>query len=217
MSIRIVIADENRIIRKGIKALLTPEADMEVIGEAKTGQESLHLAKKLAPDVVIIDISLPDMNGIDATARMVSEMPSTRVMALSKHKSENSILNMFKAGASGYILKDCSLEELTDGIRAVADGNKYLCQRITGVVISDYLRRCSSSDNGNVSPLSKREREVLRLLSEGESSKDIAAKLEISTKTIETHRRRITSKLGIKGIAGLTKYAIREGITSLDS
>lgn len=216
MSIRIILADKHRILRKGIRALLSRETDIEVIGEAKTGKELVPLARELAPDIVIIGVSLPEMNGIEATRKVISEIPGTRVIALSVKGGNTFVRNMFKAGASGYILKNCTLEELTIGIRTVANGNKYLGQGVTDLVIKDYVRRRSSPEPGTESQLTKRERIVLQLLAEGKSSREIARELQISAKTVETHRRRITTKLRVKSIAGLTKYALREGITSLD-
>ena len=215
MSIRILLADDHKIIREGLRALLGKNADMEVIEEAQDGLTTVHLAKRLLPDIVIMDIGMPDMNGIDATRQIISETKGIRVIALSMHSDRRFVLQMLKAGASGYLLKDSAFEELTQAIRTVMAGQPYLSPRITDVVIKEYIHHLPANETTVFTALSAREREVLQLLTEGKATKQIASCLNVSVKTIETHRQQIMEKLNIHSIAELTKYAIREGLTSL--
>jgi len=216
MSIRIVLADDHQITRQGLRSLLEEQQDMEVISEAEDGRTAVRLARKLAPDVIIMDVSMPDLNGVEATRQIVGESGTTRVIALSMHSDALFVTEMLKSGASGYLLKDCAFEELAQAIRTVISGKTYLSPSISGVVVDDYLHRLSKADFSDSDVLSDREREVLQLLAEGNSTKRIALKLHISTKTVETHRRQIMNKLDIYTIAELTKYAIRKGLTSLE-
>ena len=210
MSVRIILAEDHRITREGLVNLLQERPDMEVVGEAENGREAVKLASELSPDLVIMDVTLPDLNGIDATRIITSGSNNTKVIALSMYSDKQFVQGMIQAGASGYLLKDCAFEELVSAIQAVIQGDTYLSPGIAGIVVQDYLNR-SSADT----VLTNREREVLQLIAEGKSTKEIAACLGVSVKTIETHRRQIMEKLGIFSIAELTKYAIREGLTSL--
>ena len=216
MSIRILLADDHKITRQGLRSLLKEQPDIEVIAEADQGRTAVQLARKLRPQVVIMDVSMPDLNGIEATRQIVSESASTRVIALSMHSDALFVTEMLKSGASGYLLKDCAFEELERAIRTVIAGKTYLSPAISGVVVDDYLHRLSKTDFSDVEVLTDREREVLQLLAEGNSTKQIALKLHISAKTVETHRRQIMNKLDIFTVAELTKYAIRKGLTSLE-
>jgi DNA-binding NarL/FixJ family response regulator len=216
MSIRILLADDHKITREGLRSLISKQSDMEVVAEAKNGRDAVGLAKELRPDVIIMDVSMPGLNGIEATKQILSEDENVKVIALSMHSDNLFVSEMLKSGASGYMLKDCAFEELDRAIREVVRGNTYLSPTISGVVVEDYLRKLNKSDSGESSILSNREREVLQLLAEGQSTKQIGLKLFISAKTVETHRRQIMNKLDMYTVAELTKYAIRKGLTSLD-
>ena len=211
---RVLLADDHKILRQGLRTLLEQEEDIHVVGEADNGRASVKLASELAPDVVIMDVAMPDLNGIDATRRITESEPGTRVLALSMHSDGRYVKGMLQAGARGYILKDCAAEELTRAIRTVMAGQVYVSPGVTGAIVDDYVRQLSATDKP--ATLTHREREVLQLLAEGASTANIAAELHLSVKTIETHRKRIMDKLSLRSIAELTKYAIREGITALD-
>jgi len=197
--------------------LLDKESDMEVVAEAEQGRQAVRLASELVPDIVIMDVSMPDLNGVEATRRILTENPDVKVIALSMHSDTLFVTEMLKSGASGYLLKDCAFEELARAIRAVIQGKTYLSPSISGVVIEDYVHRLSKAPVSNFQVLTAREREVLQLLAEGKSTKQMALELHISIKTVETHRRQIMDKLDIHTVAELTKYAIRKGFTTLES
>jgi len=217
MSIRVLIADDHKIMLAGLRSLLEKQADFEVVGEAENGRKAVQMAQEKNPDVVVMDVSMPDLNGIEATKQIIESLPETRVVALSMHSDKRFVMGMLRAGASGYLLKDCASQELANAILQVAGGKKYLSPEITGVVIDDFLLGGSSEEvTTAASPLSPREREVLQLIAEGWSTKQIASHLYVSIKTIETHRRQIMKKLDLHSIADLTKYAIREGLTSIE-
>lgn len=216
MSIRVLLADDHRIVRQGLRGLLEKEGDIEVVAEAAEGRTALRLARDMCPDVVVMDIAMPDMNGIGATRHILAQAPGVKVVTLSMHSDRRFVAEMLKAGASGYLLKDCAFEELAQAVRTVAGGQTYLSPGIAGVVIRDYVRHLSEVDSA-YSALTPREQEVLQLLAEGKTIRQIASCLQVSMKTVETHRRHIMSKLDIHSIAQLTKYAIREGLTSLAS
>ncbi len=215
MSMKILLADDHRIVRDGLRSLLEKQRGMEVIAEARNGRETLQLALEKRPDVVVMDIAMPDLNGIEATRQITGALPQVKVLVLSMHSEKRFVTEVLRAGASGFLLKDCALEELVRAISAVVANQTYLTPGIAGIVIEDYVRRLPPSDSSPSSTLTGREREVLQLIAEGWSTKEIAARLHISVKTAETHRRRIMEKLDIYTIADLTKYAIREGLTSL--
>ncbi|MDD4889384.1 MAG: response regulator transcription factor [Phycisphaerae bacterium] len=214
MAIRIIIADDHTLMRQGLRALISAQPGMEVIAEAGDGRTTVSLAKDLSPDVIIMDISMPDLNGIEATRQITESSKTIKVIGLSMHSDRRFVAQVLKSGASGYLLKDCAFDELTRAIQAVMTDQTYLSPGIAGPVVEDYLRKIASSDTGDNSVLSQREREVLQLLAEGRTTKQIATELQVSGKTIETHRRRIMDKLSIFSVAELTKYAIREGLTS---
>lgn len=217
MSIRILLADDHKITRQGLRSLLEKQPDMEVVAEAEEGRTAVRLVQELVPNVVIMDVSMPDLNGMEATRRIVAEFPNVKIIALSMHSDSLFVTEMLRSGASGYLLKDCAFEELERAIRTVMANKTYLSPSISGVVVDDYLHRLSKADFSNSEVLSDREREVLQLVAEGKSTKQIALKLHISTKTVETHRRQIMNKLDIHTVAELTKYAIRKGLTSLET
>ena len=187
-----------------------------MIAEAEDGRKAVQLAAELRPDVAILDIGMPGLNGIEATRHMIHDVPGIKVVGLSMHSDRRFVSEMFKAGASGYLLKDCAFEELVRAIRAVVENRMYLSPGIAGVVIDDYVHHLSSADGTPAAVLSSREREVLQLLAEGESAKQIALRLNVSVKTVETHRQNIMRKLDVYSVAELTKYAVREGLTSLE-
>jgi DNA-binding NarL/FixJ family response regulator len=217
MTMRILLADDHKIIREGLKSLLEKQSDMQVVQEVRDGASAVHESEKLRPDIVIMDIGMPGLNGIEATRQIISRVSGVKVVALSMHSEKRFVVEMLKAGASGYLLKDCAFEELVSAIRTVSTGQIYLSQRVTGFVVDHYLRNPSRNCSSAYSILSAREREVLQLLAEGNTTKKIALLLKVSTKTVEAHRKQIMKKLGIESIAELTKYAIKEGITSLDT
>lgn len=215
MSIKILLADDHKIVRDGLRSLLEKQPNMEVVAEAEDGRKAVKLAIRRRPQVVIMDISMPDLNGIEATRQMLKELPHLKVIALSMHSDRRYILGMFQAGASGFLLKDCAFEELACAINTVVASQPYLSPSVAGAVIEDFVRSTSPTASSATDVLTAREREVLQLLAEGWSTKEIASHLHVSVKTVETHRRRIMEKLGLHGIAEITKYAIREGLTSL--
>ena len=216
MKIKILLADDHKIIREGLRALIERQSDMEVAAEAEDGMETVKLARKLSPDIIIMDIGMPGMNGIDATRQIVAEDNNIRVIALSMHSDRRFVLQMLKAGASGYLLKDSAFEELVIAIHTIMKKQPYLSPKVTDVVVKEYLHNLSKNESTAFSILTVREREVLQLIAEGKSTKQIASILNISVKTIETHRQQVMEKVGVHSIAELTKYAIREGLTSLE-
>jgi DNA-binding NarL/FixJ family response regulator len=201
----------------GLRSLLEKQTDFDVVGEADNGRMAVQMAHEKKPDVVVMDVSMPDLNGIEATTQIIESLPETRVIALSMHSDKRFVMGMLRAGASGYLLKDCASQELANAILQVATGKKYLSPEITGVVLGDILQGGSPGEVATAtSQLSPREREVLQLIAEGWSTKQAASHLYVSVKTIETHRRQIMKKLDLHSIADLTKYAIREGLTSIE-
>jgi len=216
MSIKVILADDHQIMREGLCALLEKESDIEVIGQAADGRTALQLARRLSPDVVVMDITMPDLNGIVATRKIVEEVHGIKVIALSMHSGSQFVTGMLKAGASGYLLKECAFEELARAIRTVSADRTYLSPDIAGIVIEGYLRQLPETDTPTHSPLTSRELEMLQLLAEGKTKKQIASLLHVSVKTVNSHRRHITKKLGISSDAELIKYAVREGLTSLE-
>ncbi len=217
MSIRILLADDHKITRQGLRSLLDENDDMEVLAEAENGRDAIELARKLNPDVIIMDVSMPDLNGVEASRQIIQDNPDIKVIALSMHSDTLFVSEMLKSGASGYLLKDCAFQELEQAIRTVTDGKAYLSPSISGVVVEDYLHRLSKADMSTSEVLTDREREVLQLIAEGQSTKQVALKLHISAKTVETHRRQIMNKLDMHTVAELTKYAIRKGLTALET
>lgn len=215
MSIRIIISDDHKIVRDGLKTLLQKQSEFEVVAELENGRSTVYMATKLLPDVIVMDIAMPDLNGIEATRQIVSSHKDIRIVALSMHSDKRFVSEMLKAGASAYLLKDCAFEELVTAIHTVMDDKIYLSPGIAGVVIDNYIRQTTPAESSAFSRLSDREREVLQLLAEGKTTKEIAAHLFVSIKTVETHRSNIMEKLNIHNIAELTKYAVREGLTSL--
>ena len=208
----VLLCEDHQIVRQGIKNLLEQEKNIVVVGECGDGHTAIELAATLTPDVVVMDISLPGLNGIDATREIVAQSPARRVLALSMHADKRFLSGILEAGAVGFLPKDCAYAELVTAIRVVHAGQVYLSPAISKVVISDYRSRLNGAGSAE---LTVREREILQRIAEGHSAKEIAANLGLSQKTVETHRQKIMEKLDLYSVAELTKYAVREGITSL--
>jgi len=214
-SIRILIADDHRIVREGIRTLLANEHDIEVIAEAENGREALKLAVEFEPDITIMDIGMPELNGIEAIKQIRKKIPNARIIVLSMHSEHEFIWKTFNSGAFAYLLKDCAAEELVTAIRRVNGGKKYISEDISEMVLQDFVESKWRDTETTFVPLSEREKEVLQLLSEGKSIKAIAKTLFIGNKTVESHRKNIMEKLQLFSLPELTKYAIRSGLTSL--
>jgi DNA-binding NarL/FixJ family response regulator len=217
MGIKIIIADDHQIVRQGLRQLLGKEPDLQVTAEADDGRSTVRLVREIQPDVVIMDVAMPDLNGIEATRQIMGEFPKTKVIALSMYADKRFVTNMLKAGAMGYLLKDCAFEELIRAIRVVLANKTYLSPGVTDIVVKDYMSGASPAEPSVFSVLTPREREVLQLMSEGKSTNKIADCLHVSVKTVETHRQQVMSKLDLHSVAELTKYAIREGLTSIEA
>jgi two-component system response regulator NreC len=218
MSLRILLADDHELVRAGLRSILERQAGMEVVAEAETGREAVRLTKELSPDIVLMDVSMPELNGVEATRQILNADPNAKVIALSMYSDRQFVAEVLKAGALGYLLKNSALAELVMAIQAVAKRSVYLSPKIAGVVVEDYVRHSPGSQavGGAFGTLTPREREVLQLLAEGKTSKEIAAHLNITAKTVETHRGQIMDKLNLRSVAELTKYAIRHGLTPLE-
>ncbi len=218
MIVRLVLADDHTMIREGLKALIAQEAEFTVVGEADTGKEIVELARKSGAHVVIMDVSMPDLNGIEATRKLLKANPRIKVVALSGHANREFVREMLKAGASAYVLKSRAYEDLVRAIREVMNEKKYLSPDIARGVVDEYVEMSSSlGKKPAFVVLTDREREALQLIAEGKSTKEAAAALGVSIKTVETHRRNIMEKLNLQSVAELTKYAIREGLTSVNA
>jgi two-component system, NarL family, response regulator NreC len=214
MAIRVLLADDHTVVRYGVAKSIQHEDDMEVVGQVKDGLSAIEMVREILPDVVLMDISMPDVNGIDATREITRDFPAVKVIALSMHTARKFVREMFTAGASGYLLKDCEFDELANAIRTVVSGKSYLSPEITDVVVDSYVKSSGDGDSSAFSALTRRERQVLQLLAEGQTTKQTGMKLHISPKTVEAHRLRVMEKLGLDNVAQLTKYAIQEGLTT---
>jgi DNA-binding NarL/FixJ family response regulator len=212
--IRILLADDHRMIRQGLKSLLEKHVDMKVVGEAENGRDAVAMVAEHKPDVVVMDLHMPELNGVDATRGAMAAHPGVKVICLSAHANERMTAEILKAGASGYVLKEGAFEELNTAIRTACGGKVYLSPSVASMLVNDLVR--GRGEPASVfSTLSNREREVLQLITEGKTTKEIAFNLHVSVKTAETHRRNLMEKLQIDSIAELTKFALREGLTSL--
>jgi len=212
----VMIVDDHQIVRDGLKAILHHEEGIGVIAEADNGRTALRLVDELKPEIVIMDISMPDMNGIEATRRITSEHPEIKVLILSMHHDKRMVIEVFNAGARGYLLKECASDELLRAIRTLLQGETYLSPKISSIVVKDLVKKQQGENPSEIFSLSSREREVLQLLAEGKNMKEIAFTLDVNIKTVEAFRKRLMDKLKVNSIAELTKIAIREGLTSLD-
>jgi len=220
MSTTVFLADDHVLFRSGVRALLEPFTDVSVVGEAGNGRELLKQLQNARADVVLMEMEMPLLNGVDATRQVLADWPDVRVLGVSARTDGQSVGQMLKAGASGYVPKSANIEELVEGIQTVAKGGTFLARHLAGGLVDYYIRQ-TNGDNGNGhsgedSPLSNREREVLQLVAEGYTLKQIAAHLYVSIKTVESHRQALMRKLAMRSVADLTKYAIREGLTALD-
>jgi DNA-binding NarL/FixJ family response regulator len=216
-AIRVLLAENHTIVRKGLSALLADEPDIQVVGEAQDGREALRQVEALRPDVVLMDISMPGLNGLEATRQIARRYVGVRVVMLTMHTDEEYILEALKAGASGYLLKEAAPEELVLAVQAVSRGESFLSPSVSRTVINQYLRHDQTAPDESLERLTEREREVLQLVAEGHNNRDIAALLSLSVKTVENHRAHLMAKLDIHTVAGLTQYAIRHRVIELKS
>ncbi|MDZ8051707.1 MAG: response regulator [Aulosira sp. ZfuVER01] len=214
--IRVLLADNHTLVRAGLRALLHTIQGIQVIAEAGDGREALHLIAKHQPDVVLMDIAMPEMNGLEAAAHVVKEFPQVRVIMLSMHANEEYVLQALRIGAMGYLLKDAGISELELAIKAISQGETYLSPAVSKHVVANYLQRVGNEPN-SLEQLTSRQREILQLIAEGRSTKEIAELLYISVKTVETHRMQLMKRLDIHDVAGLVRYAIRMGLVISDS
>jgi DNA-binding NarL/FixJ family response regulator len=211
----ILLADDHRVVREGLRTLLAQESDLSVVGEAADGREVVELARTLHPEVVIMDIAMPELNGIEATRLIVAENPTIRVVALSMYADRRFVTQILRAGALGYVLKEAAFEELARAIRTVAGGKPYLSPSVAGFVVEEFIQQVSATASKSLELLTTRETEVLKLLAEGRRAKDIALELKIGVKTAEAHRQNLMNKLEMHSVAELTRFAIREGLTTV--
>jgi DNA-binding NarL/FixJ family response regulator len=214
MNIKIIIADDHELVRRGMRSMLQEIEHLQVIGEAEDGRQCIELARKLNPDVIIMDVTMPSLNGIEATRQILAEHQNMRIVAVSMHPERQFVTEMLAAGASAYLVKDSPLEELVTAVETVFRGGKYLSPKLSGIVLSDRALATEPTPQF-CGRLSAREREVLQMVAEGKNTKEIAYLLHLSTKTVEGHRRQVMEKLNIYSVAELTRFAIREGVTSL--
>ena len=213
---KILLADDHKIMRQGLYCMIEKQPDMEVVGDAQNGQVAVQLARELAPDIVVMDVNMPDLDGIEATRRIKSQNPNIKVLALSSYSQKRYVVDMLRAGASGYLLKERAFRELIHAVHAVQEGKIYLCSKITEVVIDEFTNALTSSIPSACDSLTESEYRIFQLLAEGKSSKEIALQIGKSPKTVDAARRHIMKKFDFTNMAELIKFAIREGLTSLD-
>ena len=216
MKLGVLLVDDHDMVRAGLRSILELRDDVEVVAEAGDGRTALRLARELSPRLVIMDISMPDVNGIEATRQIVAAGRDVRVIVLSMHGDQHSVAEALKAGASGYLLKNGAVKELGPAIEAAVHGRVYLSPQVAGAMVDGYVKRVQPADGGALQSLTAREREVLQCLAQGKTNKEIAAELFIGVKTVETHRAQLMDKLQIRTVAGLTKFAVRHGLTPLE-
>ena len=214
--IKILLADDHKLLTDGLRTILEKHRDVEVVGLAKDGQEAFDLAMQYRPDIILLDISMPGLNGLDAARKILRDLAATKIIMLSMHGDLRYIQESLRIGAKGYILKESAVEELIQAIRDVKKGELFFSKSVRNQVLAEYVKSVRQGDKSTKPVLSIREREILQLLAEGKSTKDAAGILNISIKTAESHRKQVMDKLGLHSIAELTKYAIREGLTQLD-
>jgi DNA-binding NarL/FixJ family response regulator len=214
-TIRVALADDHALVRAGIRALLEKLPGVEVVGEADNGRQALDLIKKRGPNLILLDISMAELGGLEALPRIVKDFPAVKVLILSGHANEEYVLRALRSGAAGYMLKDAAAEELELAIKAVAQDKTYLSPSVSRTVVESYLQR-ATGEKGPIEQLTARQREVLQLIAEGKNTKEIAATLEVSVKTVEAHRLQLMARLDIHDVPGLVRYAIRSGLASSD-
>mgnify|MGYP006290321901 CR=1 FL=1 len=214
---RVIIADDHKIMREGLRSLLEEADDIDIVAEAEDGRTAVEAAKEFRPHLVVMDVGMPDLNGIEATRKILDEIPNVKIIALSMHSDRQYVGGMLEAGAAGYLLKDCAFDELQQAVRTVLADQTYLSPDITDVVVKNFVRGMPTKAPSVYAQLTPREREVLQLVAEGLSTREIADRLDVSVKTIETHRRNTMKKLDLGSVAELTKYALKEGLTSLEN
>ena len=212
MKIRILLADDHALVRAGMKSLIESADGFEVVAEASNGREAVRLARTIGPDIALLDIAMPELNGLDAARRLAAESPGVKVLILSMHADAGYVREAMQAGTAGYVLKDASVDELELAIRAALRGERYLDPRVSKHVIEGYVRGLQAEEPGPA--LTPRQREILQLIAEGRSTREIAERLHLSVKTVETHRAQLMDRLDIRDVAGLTRYAIRIGLVS---
>jgi two-component system response regulator NreC len=217
MSVRTLLVDDHKIIREGLRAMFEKQTHIDIVGEAEDGLTAIQMARELRPDVVILDINMPGMDGIDTTQQLLKELPETKVIALSMFAKRTYVTKMLEAGASGYVLKEGAFSELTEAINTVLAGEVYLCAAVATVLVDEYVGRSGRHGSASTAQLTQRELDILKLLVEGKPSKEIARILDVSIQAIDAGRRRIMQKLNVDTFVDLVKYAIREGLISVDS
>jgi len=215
MKLRVLIADDHVLFREGLRALLVKDPDIEVVAEAGDGYTAVRLAEELLPDVIMMDLTMPEMNGIEATRQIVGNNWNVRVLMLSMESERSFVVAALKAGANGYLLKDSAFAEVTTAIRAIAAGEPYLSPKVANLVIKEFMERGKDDEKQNRRMLTERESEVLKMIADGLSTKEISIAFNVSSKTIDSQRNSIMKKLDLYSIAKLTKYAIRKGISTL--
>ena len=214
---RVLLVEDHQMVRQGLRSLIDAQPDMYVVGEAQDGSHAVRLARRLVPDIVIMDVALPHLNGVEATRQIVAANPDIKVIGLSMHSDKLHVGQMLKVGASAYLLKDDAFDELIHAVHAVTDGQSYLSPDVANIVVQDLVRNGTDLNGTVLDSLTPREREVLQLISEGFVTKQIATRLSLSVKTVESHRQQLMKKLDVHSIAGLTKFALRQGITMIGS
>jgi len=214
---RVMIVDDHQLTRQGLCSLIEKAPTVSLVADADNGRSAIEKIDKTRPDIVVMDLAMPDMNGVEASRKIQTDFPDVKVLALSMHTDNEYVRQAFEAGVNGYIVKDCAFDELVTALETVHCGRRYLSPQIADVVVDEYLHQPALTEDKIHTDLSAREREVLQLIAEGKSTKDIAGKLGVSVKTVETHRRNIQQTLKLNSIAEMTKYAVRSGLTSLDN
>lgn len=213
--IKLILADDHKLMREGIKSLLEKHADLQIVGEAENGLDIIKLANEAVPDIIIMDISMPNLNGIEASRQIRAEHPEIKIIILTMHTDRRFIAEVIKAGCMGYLIKDCAFDELVNAIHSVMNGKMYISNSLSGIMVKEYIDKIYFEEVNMLARLTEKERIVLRLIAEGKNVKEAAIELGVSTKTVETHRNNILKKLDLSSVTELVKFAIKEGIINL--